>query len=68
MTSGDRIVDVRTQPREHVTLREAEDTALRLLHAVPEPAPVPEQTFGFCLSSDTELAPDPEPQHDESEE
>lgn len=68
VSSGDRTIDVRTEPHEHVTLQDMEQTALRMLNAVPPPEPEPQPAFGFALSSDTQLAPDPEPAYDTEED
>lgn len=69
LTSGEKTVDLRTDPGEAVSLRAAEGAALRLFNALPS-ADTPtdkDQEFGFSLNSDTERAPDPQPAGDEDE-
>lgn len=64
LTSGETTVDVRTDPGEAVSLRAAENAALRLFHALPKAVARTDddQPFGFSLSSDNERAPEqPEP-------
>lgn len=71
LTSGETTVDLRTDPGEGVSLRAAENAALRLFRSLPnEPTSVDEdQPFGFSLSSDTERAPEPAaPVEDEDDE
>lgn len=69
LTSGEKTVDVRTDPGEGVTLRAAEGAALRLFNALPgAQPPEKDQEFGFSLSSDTERAPEPEPAGDDEDE
>lgn len=68
LTSGEKTVDVRTDPGEGVTLRAAEGAALRLFNALPGGQPATSQEFGFSLSSDTERAPEPEPTGDTDDE
>lgn len=60
LTAGGRTVDLRTDPGEAVSLRAAENTALRLFRALPEEDATEEdeQSFGFSLSSDTERSPE----------
>lgn len=60
LTSGETTVDLRTDPGEGVSLRAAENAALRLFRSLPKAAADPdgEQPFGFSLSSDTERAPE----------
>ncbi|HEX5566592.1 MAG TPA: hypothetical protein VFY14_06625 [Streptomyces sp.] len=69
ITSGGRTVDIRAgrdQDGDRRLLRAVERTALRLLAALPEPAPPGSdgeseegQPFGFALSADTERAEPP---------
>lgn len=71
LTSGETTVDLRTDPGEGVSLRAAENAALRLFRALPKGSASPddEQPFGFTLSSDTERAPEqPEPSDYEEDE
>lgn len=70
LTSGETTVDLRTDPGEGVSLRAAENAALRLFRALPKASATPddEQPFGFSLSSDTERAPDIAPIEDEYED
>lgn len=67
LTCGETTVDLRTDPGEGVSLRAAENAALRLFRALPKGAASPEddQPFGFALSSDTERSPEPAPVEDE---
>lgn len=60
LTSGETTVDLRTDSGEGVSLRAAENAALRLFRALPKASASPDddQSFGFCLSSDTERVPD----------
>lgn len=60
LTSGGRVVDLRTDPTEQVSLRAAESAALRLFRALPasDNTDEGEQPFGFSLSSDNERAPE----------
>lgn len=60
LTSGETSVDLRTDPGEGVSLRAAENAALRLFHALPKAAASAsdDQPFGFSLTSDTERAPE----------
>lgn len=71
LTSGEKTVDLRTDPGEGVTLRAAENAALRMFHALPAAAPSTtddDQPFGFSLTSDNERAPEPEPLGDLEDE
>lgn len=68
LTSGEKTVDVRTDPGEGVTLRAAEGAALRLFNALPGGQLATSQEFGFSLSSDTERAPEPDPTGDTDDE
>ncbi|MEU6054229.1 hypothetical protein ABZ829_27885 [Streptomyces xanthochromogenes] len=68
MTIGDRRVELRTSRGEKVSLRAAEHAAVRLLHALPDPAEPPAEAFGFALSSDTERAPDTAPDLEDDDE
>lgn len=70
LTSGETTVDLRTDPGEAVSLRAAENTALRLFLAIPKASTSPDEDrpFGFSLSSDTERAPEPAPVEDEDDE
>lgn len=69
LTSGGRIVDLRTDPAEQVSLRAAESAALRLFRALPaaDNTGEDEQPFGFSLSSDNERSPEPAPAEDDDE-
>lgn len=68
LTAGETTVDLRTDPGEGVSLRAAENSVLRMFHALPKAAASgDEQPFGFSLSSDTERAPDEVPTEDEDE-
>lgn len=59
ITADGRTVDLRTDSGEAVSLRAAENAALRLFRALPaEASEEDEQPFGFSLSSDTERAPE----------
>lgn len=60
LTAGEASVDLRTDPGEGVSLRAAENAALRMLRALPKAAAAADddQPFGFSLSSDTERAAD----------
>jgi len=60
ITAGGRTVDLRTDPREAVTLQAAESAVLRILNALPaaDEAEDDDQPFGFALSSETERAPE----------
>lgn len=60
LTSGETTVDLRTDPGEAVSLRAAENAALRLFRALPKASASSDgdQPFGFSLSSDTERAPE----------
>lgn len=60
LTSGETTVDLRTDPGEGVSLRAAENAALRLFRALPKATSSPgnDEPFGFALSSDTERAPE----------
>ncbi|MFE9812413.1 hypothetical protein [Streptomyces sp. NPDC005548] len=70
LTSGANTVDLRTDPGEGVSLRAAENTALRLLRALPQAKDEPEeeQPFGFSLSSDNERAPEAAPVEEDDDE
>lgn len=72
LTSGEKTVDLRTDPGEGVSLRAAEGAALRLFNALPDAEPPTDkdkdQEFGFSLSSDTERAPEQEPAGDDEDE
>ncbi|MDX2658365.1 hypothetical protein PV382_23410 [Streptomyces scabiei] len=70
LTSGETTVDLRTDPGEAVSLRAAENAALRLFRALPKASTDAdeEQPFGFSLSSDTERSPEPAPVEDEDDE
>lgn len=70
LTCGETTVDLRTDPGEGVSLRAAENAALRLFRALPKgtASADEEQSFGFSLSSDTERAPEPAPVEDEDDE
>lgn len=62
LTSGEKTVDVRTDPGEQVTLRAAEGAALRLFNSLPgADSATGDQAFGFSLSSETERADEPGP-------
>ncbi|MFD9721008.1 hypothetical protein [Streptomyces sp. NPDC059076] len=65
---GERTVSLETGKHSRVHLREAEESALRMLAALPGPPgePAKQEAFGFSLSADTERAdPIPEPYDDE---
>jgi hypothetical protein len=70
MRSGERSVDIRLGGKPTARdLRTVERAARRLFAALPEPPAEPaQQPFGFSLSSDTDLAPDPEPPADDDED
>lgn len=70
LTSGETTVDLRTDPGEGVSLRAAENAALRLFNALPKVSASPDDDlpFGFSLSSDNERASDPAPIEDEADE
>lgn len=70
LTSGETTVDLRTDPGEGVSLRAAENAALRLFRSLPKASASTdeEQPFGFSLSSDTERAPEAAPTEDEDDE
>jgi hypothetical protein len=64
VTAGGATVDIRMAREDLETLTAAEQTAVRLLEAAPDPAQPPDPRgdlpFGFSVSSDTERAPEPE--------
>ncbi|MER5302123.1 hypothetical protein ABT039_22070 [Streptomyces lasiicapitis] len=61
-----REVDISLDQDDTEALRAAERTALRLLNALPAPAPPAEETpFGFAVATDTERA---EPTSDDAED
>lgn len=68
LTSGENTVDLRTDPGEGVSLRAAENTALRLFRALPATTAPDSAPFGFSLSSDTERAVEPVSEEDEDDE
>lgn len=64
LTSGENTVDLRTDPGEGVSLRAAEGAALRLFNALPsaESDSDKQHDFGFSVGSETESAPEAEPE------
>lgn len=71
LSAEGRTVDLATSPKERISLKAAEATALRLLEALPAPAAEPEkQPIGFAgsVESDTELAPAPESATDDEDD
>lgn len=69
LTSGETVVDLRTDPGEGVSLRAAENAVLRLFRALPKATSSPgsDEPFGFALCSDTERAPEPAFTEDDDE-
>lgn len=61
LTAGETTVDLRTDPGEGVSLRAAENAALRMFRTLPKATATPDddQPFGFSLSSDTERSTEP---------
>jgi hypothetical protein len=71
LTDGDRKVEIVVGGDSRELLQAAEQSALRMLAAVPPPAAEPErvqEAFGFALSADTERAVPDEPFDSELEE
>lgn len=71
LSAEGRTVQLTTSPKERVSLRDAEETALRLLKALPAPATEPEKTpigFAGSVESDTERAPAPESATDDEDD
>ncbi|MFB7867354.1 hypothetical protein [Streptomyces sp. NPDC056069] len=70
ITDGTRTVQLSTSPRERTDLKTAEKTARRLFAALPgPPQDKPKTPIGFAgsVQSDTEIAPEPAPQLDETD-